>query len=102
MSRRLAGSASPGVAMECKSCGRGNRLDARFCNGCGRPLAARCPACGADNEPSAQFCDACGAALVARRTDDAIPRKVVTIVFADLTRSTALHERLDAESTRRV
>jgi O-antigen ligase len=30
------------------------------------------------------------------------PRKVVTIVFADLIGSTALHERLDAESVRRV
>ena len=33
---------------------------------------------------------------------DAGARKVVTIVFADLVGSTALHERLDAESARRV
>ncbi|HZW75797.1 MAG TPA: adenylate/guanylate cyclase domain-containing protein, partial [Caldimonas sp.] len=35
-------------------------------------------------------------------SDDAVARKVVTIVFADLIGSTSLHERLDAESARRV
>jgi class 3 adenylate cyclase len=47
-----------------------------------------------------QFCEACGASLVARPPEDAGARKVVTIVFADLVGSTALHERLDAESAR--
>src|SRR5215475_14029315 len=86
--------------MNCNECGKANRSEARFCGGCGRPLAARCPQCGADSTPDAQFCDACGAALVARPPDDAGARKVVTIVFADLVGSTALHERLDAESAR--
>jgi class 3 adenylate cyclase len=36
------------------------------------------------------------------RPDEAVARKVVTIVFADLVGSTALHERLDAESARRL
>jgi len=31
-----------------------------------------------------------------------VARKVITIVFADLAGSTALHERLDAESARRL
>jgi class 3 adenylate cyclase len=31
-----------------------------------------------------------------------VARKVVTIVFADLVGSTALHEHLDAESARRL
>ena len=92
--------------MECVSCGRANRPAARFCGGCGRPLAARCPACGAEAEAGAQFCDACGASLAARSAptsaDGAGARKVVTIVFADLIGSTALHERLDAESARRL
>jgi class 3 adenylate cyclase len=35
------------------------------------------------------------------RADDAAARKIVTIVFADLVGSTALHERLDAESVHR-
>src|SRR5262245_20601958 len=86
--------------MKCSSCGRVSRAGARFCSGCGGPLAPRCPACGHECEPDAQFCDACGASLVARTPEDAGARKVVTIVFADLVGSTALHERLDAESAR--
>jgi len=86
--------------VNCASCGRANRAGARFCGGCGASLAPRCPACGAENEPDARFCDACGASLVARPADDSVARKVVTIVFADLIGSTALHERLDAESVR--
>src|SRR5207249_1278350 len=95
--------------MNCSSCGRAHGAGARFCGGCGRPLALRCPACGAEGKPDAPFCEACGASLVARSepgrgaetVDDAAARKVVTIVFADLVGSTALHERLDAESVRR-
>jgi class 3 adenylate cyclase/tetratricopeptide (TPR) repeat protein len=86
--------------MTCASCGRANRAGARFCRGCGRPLAPRCPACGAEGEAGARFCDACGASLAVTATDEGA-RKVVTIVFADLAGSTALHERLDAESARR-
>ena len=48
-----------------------------------------------------RFCGRCGAPLVeaepARET-----RKTVTIVFSDVTGSTALGERLDPETTRRV
>ena len=89
--------------MECPSCGKASRSGARFCSGCGSSLALRCPACGAEAEAGAQFCDACGARLVAARpADETGARKVVTIVFADLIGSTALHERLDAESTRGV
>ena len=86
--------------MDCASCGRANRANARFCGGCGASLAPRCPACGSECESGALFCDACGAPLAARAGDTAEARKVVTIVFADLIGSTALHERLDAESTR--
>jgi len=88
--------------MDCASCGRTNRAGAKYCGGCGRPLAPRCPACGAETQPASQFCDACGASLVAAQAGAAEARKVVTIVFADLIGSTALHERLDAESARRL
>ena len=88
--------------MSCTSCGRANRPGARFCGSCGKPLAPRCPACGTECEPGAQFCDACGASLVASASEQAVARKVVTIVFADLIGSTSLHERLDPESTRRL
>ncbi len=89
--------------MNCASCGERTGPSARFCGGCGKPLAPRCPACGARSEPDAQFCDAAAPPLAApRRPTTAVARKVVTIVFADLIGSTALHERLDAESARRV
>jgi class 3 adenylate cyclase len=89
--------------MNCGNCGRANRSGARFCGGCGQPLAPRCPACGNESERDAQFCDACGNSLIARpAAEAAVARKVVTIVFADLIGSTSLHERLDAESVRHV
>lgn len=57
-----------------------------------------CANCGQANRLGARFCDRCGAALVS--VEAAVARKMVTIVFADLVGSTALHERLDAESAR--
>jgi hypothetical protein len=36
---------------------------ARFCGGCGTPLASRCPHCGTESPPDARFCEACGASL---------------------------------------
>jgi class 3 adenylate cyclase/tetratricopeptide (TPR) repeat protein len=62
---------------------------------------AVCPACGRENPEEARFCSSCGAALTAvpptRET-----RKTVTVVFCDVTGSTALGEQLDPESLRRV
>ena len=86
--------------MNCASCGEANRAGARFCGGCGGPLAPRCSECGVEAEPGRRFCDACGSSLAARPAEPGVVRKVVTIVFADLVGSTALHERLDAESAR--
>ncbi len=97
--------------MTCASCGRTNRDDSRFCVGCGTALVARCPACGREAESDARFCGGCGSPLAAVAPAAAVPpaapvseptvaRKTVTIVFADLAGSTALHERLDAESAR--
>ena len=47
------------------------------------------------------FCGACGAALVAEEAAREV-RKTVTVVFSDVTGSTALGEQLDPESLRRV
>jgi class 3 adenylate cyclase len=99
--------------MRCSACGGANPDEARFCADCGVKIAlpASCPGCGALVRPEDRFCNACGTRLAAaavepqpaapRRADEAGARKVVSIVFADLTGSTALHERLDAESVRR-
>ncbi|HEV7731036.1 MAG TPA: adenylate/guanylate cyclase domain-containing protein [Candidatus Binatia bacterium] len=71
-----------------------------------------CPHCGSANPSGKKFCGDCGASLsvVPPGPSAAAPvspadtsaRKVVTIIFADLAGSTALHERLDAESARRL
>src|SRR5262245_12632525 len=61
-----------------------------------------CARCGTANRPGARFCDACGTPLASSEVDDAPAREVVTIGFADLVGSTSLHERLDAESARRL
>jgi class 3 adenylate cyclase/tetratricopeptide (TPR) repeat protein len=60
-----------------------------------------CASCGQENPDGFRFCGRCGAELA-----EAAPardlRKMVTIVFSDVSGSTALGERLDPESTRRV
>ena len=102
--------------MRCPSCDHDNRAGRKFCVECGAVLALACEACGAPHEAGEKFCGECGAGLGAaaprpsvgadkegstggapqRTAADAGARKVVTIVFADLVGSTALHERLDA------
>src|SRR6516165_7313273 len=80
----------------CSACGAGNTDDAAFCVGCGTPLVARSPRCAAELFGVVRFCPKCGAAVApptARRDE----RKLVTILFADVTGSTALGERLDPE-----
>jgi hypothetical protein len=97
--------------MTCPACGSDNPATNRFCGGCGSALARGCPACAVINPPGHRFCGGCGAALLAAEPgpkSDREPagagavaaRKIVSVVFADLIGSTALHERLDAESVR--
>ncbi len=59
-----------------------------------------CPNCGRENAAGARFCNDCGAELAAQAAREV--RKTVTVVFADVTDSTALGERLELESFRRV
>jgi len=60
-----------------------------------------CPACGHENPSAARFCNACAASLgAAERPRE--QRKVVTILFCDVTGSTQLGERLDPEAFRLV
>jgi class 3 adenylate cyclase/tetratricopeptide (TPR) repeat protein len=59
-----------------------------------------CPSCGAENPAGARFCNSCGAALAAEAAREV--RKVVTVLFCDVTGSTALGERLDPEQLRAV
>jgi class 3 adenylate cyclase/tetratricopeptide (TPR) repeat protein len=60
----------------CSVCGEANAARARFCSNCGRPLAPGVPI--------------------------GESRKTVTVLFADVSGSTALGERLDPEAVRQV
>src|ERR687886_1446833 len=60
-----------------------------------------CWRCGRDNPEGSRFCNSCGAALA---SGGAVleERKIVTVLFGDITGSTALGERLDAEALKEV
>jgi class 3 adenylate cyclase len=60
-----------------------------------------CPACGTPNPDVARFCMACGGVLTLPEPTREV-RKVVTVVFADVTGSTHLGEQLDPESLRAI
>lgn len=61
-----------------------------------------CERCGRDNPDESRFCNGCGAELAAAHATVAEELKVVTVLFADITGSTALGERLDAEGLKEV
>jgi class 3 adenylate cyclase len=59
----------------------------------------RCAACGHVSSEPFKFCPECGAAAGDEPREE---RKTVTVLFCDVVGSTALGERLDPESVRRV
>ncbi|HYU58208.1 MAG TPA: adenylate/guanylate cyclase domain-containing protein, partial [Actinomycetota bacterium] len=88
--------------MSCPNCGAENAPGARFCSRCGASLARRCANCGADLAEGARFCSACGTPVEPEAAELAEERKLVTILFADVTGSTQLGERLDPERMKEV
>ena len=58
-----------------------------------------CASCGRDNPAGAGFCNSCGAALATPVASREV-RKTVTVLFCDLTGSTALGEQTDPEALR--
>ncbi|MFL5624320.1 MAG: adenylate/guanylate cyclase domain-containing protein [Ktedonobacteraceae bacterium] len=108
--------------MRCPYCQTVNPPAAKFCLECGRQLGV-CPNCGTVNPPGAKFCIECGTALLSRERNDhnqqplndqqtqplsdsllANPeeRRLVTIMFADITGSTPLADHLDPEDMRAI
>ena len=92
--------------MSCPSCGTDNPEGAKFCNGCGAPLARACPPCGTATRlaPSSAASAArrCGAPVSPPPPAPcpAAERRLVTVLFADLVGFTALSESRDAEEAR--
>ncbi len=87
----------------CSACGAAAPEEANFCRACGMALKSgsgtACPACHTDNPNHAQFCLACGAPLSSVADAD---RRIVSVLFADLSGFTQLTERMDPEEVRRL
>jgi adenylate cyclase len=98
----------------CVGCGGEVLPASSFCQRCGRRLARPCRACGFECEADFAFCPRCGAPMGAGHEPHSTPppppaadiadheadRRLVTVVFADLTGFTSLAERLDPELLR--
>jgi predicted ATPase/class 3 adenylate cyclase len=116
--------------MRCPNCQTENPPTAKFCLECGNRLVV-CPHCGTINLPMAKFCIECGTSLASisttasenssllpvktERTHDSADqdgskirftapeeRRIVTIMFADITGSTPLADKLDPEDLRAI
>ncbi|MGD8697816.1 MAG: adenylate/guanylate cyclase domain-containing protein [Gemmatimonadales bacterium] len=87
----------------CEACGQAIAPEARFCGACGAAVAAAagapCPACQTINPDRAQFCLNCGAPLSSPAQAD---RRIVTVLFADLSGFTEMSEEADPEEVREL
>ena len=63
-------------------------------------MVATCPSCGKELPGEFSFCPFCGAAVAATPARSREQRKVVTVLFCDVTGSTELGEKLDPEALR--
>ncbi len=102
--------------MRCPNCQTINPPGAKFCLECGNRFVV-CPNCGTVNPPAAKFCIECGIRITPRG-ESTVPlpsptpsesvlapseeRRVVTIMFADITGSTPLADKLDPEDMRAI
>ncbi len=59
-----------------------------------------CASCGHENSEGAKFCEECGLSFAAAPARAKEQRKTVTVLFCDVTGSTALGETLDPERLR--
>lgn len=89
--------------MICTTCQAENPSTNRFCGECGTALAILCANCGASNEPGKKFCGQCGSTLTAQEQGSSTAtseRRLVTVLFADLTGFTTFSEQRDPEEVR--
>ncbi len=84
------------------ACGAVHALDDRQDATAYTRCVPTCGSCGSDNPEGFRFCGACGALLVEEESTAHESRRTVTVVFCDVTGSTALGEQLDPESLRAV
>lgn len=103
--------------MICSSCQANNLDDAQFCMKCGTALKRACPSCSAENPPDARFCLRCGTRFAGAEPIEASSflgvlgpsktysgvapakgeRRIITILFCDVVKSTSLADGLDPE-----
>ncbi|MBN2522126.1 MAG: AAA family ATPase, partial [Bacteroidales bacterium] len=95
--------------MICFNCGyKLNSPDAEKCKVCGIGFPNICTKCGNPNPKLARFCLTCGNNLevIVNVIDDsdklAENRKNVAVIFADISRFTAISEKLDPEEVRKI
>jgi len=98
--------------MRCTRCKSNNADNARFCGDCGGELAQTagavtlnvCGKCGFENSMTQKFCGGCGIRrqqVAPQRTRSVPPeRKIVTILFSDVSNFTSMSETLDPEDLR--
>jgi class 3 adenylate cyclase len=116
-----------GSKMQCPKCQFENREGAQFCSECGHKFELSCPECGNSIRTSSKFCDGCGCRLqppleafdnvsetksphlqpaIDIKPNDAASldgeRKLVTVLFSDLTGYTAMSEKLDPEDVKEI
>jgi class 3 adenylate cyclase/tetratricopeptide (TPR) repeat protein len=77
------------AAVECPQCGRRNRAEARFCDGCGQPLTAP-----ARESVTPEHL----AKKIRRQRPSEGERRIVTVLFVDTVGSTPLAEKLGEEA----
>jgi class 3 adenylate cyclase/tetratricopeptide (TPR) repeat protein len=119
------------MSSTCRSCSAEVPPGAKFCGQCGAAQALHCPACGTlTTQPGQRFCLECGAAIppLARRAAPpaagtaptsapdapegssssslfdlpAVERRLVSVLFGDLTGFTTFSESHDAEDVRQL
>ena len=100
--------------MLCRYCNSDNSATNAFCETCGKPLGVACEACGHLNRATSRFCGNCSAPLsptasLRPSADEVLrvlsakggERKQLTVIFADISNSTALIDRADPEDAMR-